>query len=60
MSKVTKDDIGAIASRIDAQTAILIELLVELKVGHDKSNLSKKYQKKYDRMAAKLRAEIIS
>lgn len=56
---VTKDDIGAIVSRIDAQTVIMIELLAEIN-GMDVNTTSAKYRKKYDRMAAKFRKGAVS
>lgn len=59
MSKVNRDDIGAIASRIDAQTIILIELLLELN-GKDVAKYRGKYTKRYDDLAANFRDGIIS
>ena len=57
--KITKDDIGAIVSRIDAQTIVMVELLAEIN-GLDVAATSNKYRKKYDKMAAKFREGIVS
>lgn len=57
MQKATTDDIGAICSRIDAQTIVMIELLSELS-GQDFKHYNDKYTKRYDRLAKKIRKEI--
>jgi hypothetical protein len=51
---VKRDDITAIASRIDAQTVVIIELIAE---AHDMDTKTtrKKYTKEYDRLAEKYR-----
>ena len=54
MTKATTDDIGALCSRIDAQTVIMIELAAD-----GDSAFSAKYRKRYDRLAEKFRKEII-
>lgn len=56
---IEKDDIGAIASRIDAQTVVMIELLAELS-GQDTRYFNSKYTKRYDDLAKKLRKGIAS
>jgi hypothetical protein len=57
--KVTKDDIGAVVSRIDAQTVIMIELFAEIN-GMDVEETSAKYRKRYDKLAAKFRESVVS
>ena len=54
MQKATTDDIGAICSRIDAQTVIMIELAC----GGD-ANKSAKYRKQYDKLAEKFRKGLV-
>jgi hypothetical protein len=56
---ITKDDVGAIASRIDAQTVVLIEVLAELS-NQDVGYYRSKYTKRYDKLAAKIRKKIVS
>jgi hypothetical protein len=56
--KVNKDDIGAITSRIDAQTVVMIELLAEIN-GKDVADFRNRYTKRYDKLAAKFRKGMI-
>lgn len=58
MTKATTDDIGALCSRIDAQTVIMIELLAEIN-GRDVEYTSAKYRSRYDKLAAKFREGIV-
>lgn len=59
---IDKDDVGAIASRIDAQTVVLIELISELanREYSQMGYLSDKYTRRYDELASKYREEIVS
>lgn len=63
MAKVNKDDIGAIASRIDAQTLVIIALIAEIHTGKDNQkdrlDMISRYTKMYDKYAAKYRKDII-
>jgi hypothetical protein len=58
MTKVTQDDLGAVVSRIDAQTVVMIELLAEL-AGKDPEEYRVKYAKRYDKFAAKFRRNLV-
>lgn len=59
MQKATTDDIGAICSRIDAQTAIMIELFAEAYFSNP-DRVSAKYRKKYDKLTAEFRKGLVS
>ena len=62
IEKITKDDLGAIVSRMDAQTVILIELLSEL-AGKDKGQIAdirSRYTGKYDVLSKRFRKDIVS
>jgi hypothetical protein len=54
MQKATTDDIGAICSRIDAQTVILIELAAD----GDKLMINR-FTKRYDLLAENFRNGIV-
>jgi hypothetical protein len=56
--KATPDDIGAICSRIDAQTVVMIELLADL-YSIDPKHTSAKYRKRYDKLAERFRDDIV-
>jgi hypothetical protein len=58
MTKPTQDDIAAIASRIDAQTIVLIEVMADI-AGKDPEEYRIKYSKRYDKMAAKFRHKLV-
>lgn len=62
MQKSTTDDIGAICSRIDAQTVIMIELLTAINNKQVISNIISSpgvYTKRYDELAKKFREEMV-
>jgi len=63
MAKVNKDDIGAIVSRIDAQTLVIIALIAEIHAGKDNQkdrlDMISRYTKMYDQYSAKYRKDII-
>jgi len=54
MQKATTDDIGAICSRIDAQTVIMIELAAD----GDAAKV-RRFTKRYDLLSAKFREGIV-
>jgi hypothetical protein len=58
MTKATTDDIGAICSRIDAQTVVMIELFAEAHFDNP-DRISAKYRKRYDKLAAEFRDGIV-
>jgi uridylate kinase len=58
MQKATTDDIGAICSRIDAQTVIMIEMLSEVYFSNP-DRVSAKYRTKYDKLAEKFRKGLV-
>ena len=58
MTKVNKDDIAAIVSRMDAAMAVMIELTAEAH-GMDVEIARSKYTLKYDRLTKKFRRHMI-
>jgi hypothetical protein len=65
MQKATTDDIGAICSRIDAQTVIMIEMLAAINgsILHPSRGCAVmsvgEYTKRYDNLAEKYRKEMV-
>jgi hypothetical protein len=59
MTKVNKDDIAAITSRMDAAITVLIEVLAEAN-GLDVDKTRSKYTKRYDAFATKFREKMIT
>lgn len=59
MSKVNKDDIGAVCSRIDAQTRIMIEVLVDCFFSDEVEDKIFYYTWRYDKLTKRFRKKII-
>jgi hypothetical protein len=64
MTKATTDDIGAICSRIDAQTVVLIEMLTTINNNYTHPSRtvilsSGVYTNRYDELAKKFREGMI-